>query len=201
MATKFAFIGRRHVGKSTATEIIQSFSEYSERLAFAEPLKNAFVDAFRTFQVAVGEEPDFTRQELDENKNYYRRQLEDFGTKFVRDRYREDFWVQLMKKSLDLRRGLEMTIIVDDCRFLNEAELLRSEGFTLVRLQRDDNERGISILKSIGFDYFLPMDIQSVLSEQMPSEVEVDRIQTHYTVTNTGNYEELKEALRDIYYS
>lgn len=198
---RYAFIGRRHVGKSTATDIIRSFEgNASVRYAFADPLKNAFVEAFRAFQVAIGEQPTFTREELDANKNYYRQQLEDFGTKFVRDRYAPDFWVQLMKKNLD-RTSSHVLIVVDDCRFLNEAELLRSEGFRLVRLYRNDEERAASILETRGIIYPTEEEIKSVLAEKMPSEVEVDDIETDFVVENTGNYSELREELFGIFYT
>jgi hypothetical protein len=202
---KIGFIGRRHVGKSTAKQVtidlLRKDQIFVVELAFADALKNAYVQAFRRFEFEIGIDPIFTREELNRTKDDHRQQLEDFGTKFGRGRFGDDIWARVTEHrimQLEAQYQGNESIVVDDCRFLNEAAVLQNHGFTLVRLHRSEYERGASIVRSRGIPEPTSREIQEALGEYMPSENEVDSIECDYTLTNTGNYDDLAVEIQQV---
>lgn len=92
--------------------------------------------------------------------------LQKMGTEAGRETFGEDLWVQNML----CRMSDSDDIAIDDCRFLNEAAALKSEGFTVIGIDRP----GLEV-------------------DQHPSEMEMMEhwdIMVDLTVTNDGTIQE-----------
>ncbi len=61
-----------------------------------------------------------------------RRYLQRLGTEGVRDNLGEDSWVQAAERSMQVARH----VVITDCRFANEAEMVRRRGGLLIWIER-----------------------------------------------------------------
>lgn len=113
----FALMGAMGAGKSTLAGYFRSAYGYEVK-SFATPLKEA-----------VAREAGITLEELRDNKAKYRSTLQEVGE---RGRAADaNYWVKLLGESLTPGRAT----VVDDCRYINEADYLRGIGFCIVRLE------------------------------------------------------------------
>lgn len=160
--------------------------------AFANPVKDASVAALNAALVSLGLDPFMTREVLERDKSQLRALPQFIGTDFGRNYLAHpDIWINLL---LDRVRGLD-NVVVDDCRFLNEAESLRDAGFRIVRIERPIEERQRVIFHEIWKkDIFLsPTEVYQKMHELMshPSEVEQAQIVADYVLENTGDLDHL----------
>ena len=126
--------GPAFVGKTT---IADSLTGYTKR-SYAEPLKTALT-------VLTGL-PEKTFYDKDEkliprdlfNGKTSREVMQLFGTEFCRHMIAEDFWLKLMSKKLTEHPHTKF--VIDDVRFDDEADLIRSLGGVVVELARDGVE-------------------------------------------------------------
>jgi len=105
--------------------------------------------------------------------------LQYVGTDVVRNN-EPDFWVNFIVKILKLFDGNWDYVLIPDCRFPNECNVLRENGFETILLK---------VIRS-GFE--------SPLTEEQrkhPSETAMDNTDADYTVDNSGSLDELKEKL------
>jgi hypothetical protein len=157
-----AFIGRAGAGKTTAAELLVKHFGY-DRLSFAAPLK-----------VACGTTTD-------------RSLLQNVGTG-VRELC-PDFWVNLFIHDLyDGDRAIP--IVVDDCRFPNEAHRLGIEGFTVIRVAAASGDR-ILRLRANG-------KLQDEAQLEHVSETALDDYTAADTIYNTSSPEHLLHQLTAI---
>lgn len=110
-------------GKSSIAERLQREEGY-EILTFAYPLRLDYCDYF-----GIPYEETINPR----TKNAHRNRLQIFGTDVCRD-FDVDWWVRRFASVYEVFLGSDMPLVVDDVRFSNEAEFLRKQGFTLVRL-------------------------------------------------------------------
>jgi len=136
---KIAFSGKAGSGKDTACDYIvdvlkQDKNMGSYKLKFAKPVYN-LADYIQGFILGVPIHKD-------------RLLLQTIGTS-MKDVYGEDVWVNIMRKSINgiMKSNKEIedntyynikpfSILISDLRFKNEADMLRENGFILVRLNR-----------------------------------------------------------------
>jgi dephospho-CoA kinase len=165
MIPHIAFIGRAGAGKTTAAELLVKRFGYA-RLSFAAPLK-----------VACGTSTDRTL-------------LQEVGVG-VRALH-EDFWVNLLVD--ELYNGTYFVdragVVVDDCRFPNEAHRLKVEGFKIVAVVADHGRR-VERLRANG-------KLQDESQLEHESETSLDDFAPDYTILNHGTADELLEQLTDI---
>lgn len=146
---KLALSGKARSGKNTSAkmfelEIQQKLNRKinSISMAFADPLKNIVKNIFPDICDEVLYGPSELRNAVingmvdsDGNPLTARKALLDMGT-MVR-RYNEDAWVHNfnhhLKKNMLNNPDL---IIVTDCRFRNEFDYLKSNGFHMIRIAR-----------------------------------------------------------------
>lgn len=111
--------------------------------------------------------------------------LQFIGTHF-REMHGADIWVTAaLKEVSNLNKTLlnNQVITAPDCRFRNEANALKSRGFTLVKINRPDKNKG-----DIGRD---PNHI---------SEIDLDNYEKwDYVVENNGTLDELYTKIDSIY--
>lgn len=130
-------IGFKQVGKSTAAKYLQGkydFSRHNFKDALVAEIKQNFPDLLRELSIIYS----MTVDELFENKPPAMRALmQNYGTQ-VRRGDRDLYWVeQWVNGCLALPK-----IVVDDVRFLNEAEAVKKLGGILIRLTRPDITSG-----------------------------------------------------------
>jgi len=66
-----------------------------------------------------------------------RRALQLLGTEFGRALHR-DLWVRIAENKINELLAAGQNVVVDDCRFDNEAEMLSRLGAVIVRIERDE---------------------------------------------------------------
>lgn len=134
-----ALTGKAGSGKSTVAQILQ---ERGFRLVkFADPLKNMLRSYYRD---TIGLTPcDIERRiegDLKEEPCVYlsgkspRFAMQTLGTEWGRDCLSDQFWVDCWtSKVAAIRTG----VVVDDCRFPNEAKRIRELGGTIWHISRE----------------------------------------------------------------
>lgn len=193
-----AVVGKMHSGKTTFSNAL--VERNFRRMAFADPVKevsghmladfeNYFLPGNGTLRRA------YTIDEMNEMKGHpaIRGLLQLVGTELGRNWHGPDtIWIDTFRQKFRIYQkhaaGLrvEWPVVVDDCRFVNEAEALRELGFYIVKLQRDEGERLESIRNAIRTgDPSLSSDaVEKQLNKMLehPSETEVNRIRANTVV-------------------
>lgn len=145
----FGFHGNVGSGKDTSA----GFIEYTDRFAFAEPLKSASCHLFNLSEKQVYDEQEKNVVDVRWNKTP-RELLQFLGTDLLRNRFDKEIFVKNMKYRIQdvieevARRTLlnkvtnepnnkdHRVIVVTDVRFDNEAQLIRSLGGRIIRVER-----------------------------------------------------------------
>ena len=130
--TIIAFTGLAGAGKSTAAFHLVK-SRGFERVRFAGPLK-AMMAALGCTQAEI----DGDRKELPCDLlggKTPRHAMQTLGTEWGRDLIQPDLWIRAWRHAVDaLPAGVP--VVVDDCRFPNEADAIKAAGGLLVRIER-----------------------------------------------------------------
>lgn len=155
-----AFIGKAGVGKSTIAEQLVKNNNYV-KMAFATPLKMIAEEIFM--------------RPMDKTDPADRKVLQLLGTEVGRAR-EQDIWL----RHFDIAYSeIDANVVVDDCRFLNEAEYLYEHGFFIVKITGRET-------------------IATGENAQHTSETEQDQIVPDVTLDNSGTIEETMDALYQI---
>ncbi|NGO63988.1 deoxynucleotide monophosphate kinase [Rhizobium daejeonense] len=126
-----AFTGQAGSGKSTATKYLAEKHGYT-LVKFAGPLK----DMLR----AVGMAEDEIEGSYKETSFAYlcgktpRHAMQTLGTEWGRKCMGEDFWINLWRRRVEQVFAEAGRVVVDDCRFPNEAQAIRRLGGDIYRL-------------------------------------------------------------------
>ena len=156
MPIRIAFVGKIGTGKTTLAEYLNH--QYGcKKLSFADAVKDM---ATRYFGMTT------KSREL----------LQILGTDVCR-KIDPDVWVRLLMTKIDY--GPYLHIVIDDCRFHNEAKALKVRNFTLIRLVGKHKET-------------------TPEQEQHLSETEQDKIIVDYTLDTTKPLEETYRELDEI---
>jgi len=95
---------------------------------------------------------------VDGNKEVDRKFMQFVGTEWARNK-NNDVWVNYALKTI--KKCSDSNIFISDVRFKNEAEMLKSNGFTLIKINRDNldkNKTHISeneLNDNDGWDYII----------------------------------------------
>lgn len=129
-----AFTGLAGSGKTTAAKALVHFHGYS-RISFADPI--------RRMLMAIG----LTAEDMADRKevphaligfNTPRVAMQTLGTEWGRRTICDDLWLKIARRDIEQARAFPdfAGIVIDDCRFDNEAELIRSLGGVVVKVER-----------------------------------------------------------------
>lgn len=158
-----ALVGKAGAGKSTIAKMLEDNFQYT-RLSFAAPLK-----------VMCG--PDATREQL-QRVGLGVRELEPLG--WVRllldEKARHIEAVAPNPDNYGRATVAEPRFVVDDCRFPNEVDALKAEGFVVVRVAADHATR-VARLRANG-----KLGDESELFH--PSELTLDYYTADYRIAN-----------------
>lgn len=184
----YAFTGKAQSGKSTACHHVFATAPVPElvtqinfKSALIKEMKQNFPDVLqqlRMQQIAKTGRPQYSVNDLFSEKPPVMRELmQNYGTE-VRRGDNPNYWVNRWKESVKSaeEQGIS-TLLVDDCRFLNEAEAVKEVGGTIIRIERTDI-----------------IDTGTHQSEVEMGKIDVD----HIISVNKGEHEELFAALDDI---
>lgn len=130
--TIIAFTGLAGSGKSTAAaHLVRHYGFH--RVRFAGPLKNMMAALGCTEREIDGDRKEQPCALLGGKTPRYAMQT--LGTEWGRDLITQDLWIRAWQKAVDeLSPGTP--VVVDDCRFPNEAEAVRAAGGVIVRIER-----------------------------------------------------------------
>jgi len=154
-------VGKMGVGKSTAADML--VSQYGF-------IKKSFSDALKMMLINAGM---ITKEEAYEKKTDNSRWLmQKVGTEIFRNQVSKSYWIDKLDESIFRYLSLNGLIVVDDVRFMSEADYIRGNGGVLVKIVRDTG----------------------VVSDHA-SEREQDLIVPDMVVTNDGDLDELKQSM------
>ena len=148
-----AFTGRQQAGKTTAAKHIAATLGFT-RLSFADPI--------RRMLLAIG----LTSEDMNDRKEIPhpllcgqtpRWAMQSVGTEWGRRLIGEDIWLNIARHDINQARKFPdfRGIVIDDCRFDNEAALVRSLGGVVIHVTRLDmptvasthaSEKGVSMM-------------------------------------------------------
>jgi dephospho-CoA kinase len=166
MSSIIILIGKAQSGKTTISNYISSLYKYSQ-IAIADKLKDLTHLLLQVFDINI------SREDLDnENKEKYRKYLQQIGTDCCRRIFGEYFWIEQLKFEKDKK------YIVSDVRFLSEYEYIKNKykNVTVIKLSRN---------------------IQIELNTHI-SETEMEQIPYDYLIENNESLEVLYENVKSV---
>ena len=186
-----AMCGRAGSGKDTSARIIQELLEENhlvgKTLAFAGPLK-------RVCQEIVGSAFSIPPEHFVGSQDEKNSSLEDYGLpdwsgrKILQFIGTEGFrtihpevWPRLcIANAKQLLHAGAHGVIITDCRFLSEEQMVHDAGGVVIRTHRSKVED----------------DFQGIQGHQ--SELEIAKLKTDFELDNNGTLEELRDQLIDV---
>lgn len=157
-----AFTGKAGCGKTTAANWMLRNQRKAVRLSFARPLKRMLYELIR--EAVPRSWPHDAKAYIDDpvlketpipflGNQTARRLLQTLGTEWGRNAVHPDFWVDIAAAKVERAlgnetRGLDKTtvkVVFDDCRFVNEAAMVRRYGGVVVRIVRPDAAKSVEI--------------------------------------------------------
>lgn len=129
--------GVKGSGKTTAAEYL-GMSQLLHRVAFADPIKAALKVKFGLTDAQLyGDQKEIVDPLLGVTP---RVAMQREGTEFGRDTYGGDIWIRVLKKRIDRRilahPDITRGFAIEDVRFRNEADAIRSWGGIVIGLRR-----------------------------------------------------------------
>jgi len=153
--------GLKSNGKDTvANYIIKNYDNW-EKDSFAGTLKDAVAAIFGwDRKMLAGDTPE--DREIRETKDEYwskkfgydvtpRIILQKFGTECLRNHLHEDIWVDSLERKII---NTDKNVIITDCRFKNELDMLRNLGATIIRVERNPLPEWFKKVEEIGKLYY-----------------------------------------------
>ena len=178
-----ALVGYKQSGKSTVASHLGTTLDFTP-IKFAGPLKKmvgtllyslGFDTPEEQYRFLEGSDKETTIPSIGKSSRELQQTL---GTEWGRELVHPSVWLKCFENTVDnLRKKYLSPVICDDCRFLNEAKLIRKMGGKIVRISRfsaNDSE-----------DTHL-------------SETEMVMIQEDYNITNNGTIEDLENEIDKI---
>ena len=166
------FSGCKNVGKDTLSDYLvekYNFIKYS----YATPLKDACKILFLLTEDQLYDQN--KKEEIDERWGLSPRQMfQIVGTDFFREKINKDFWIQHFKYWYSINK--DKNIVVVDCRFQNEIDLIKELNGITIKIERNTNiidnhisESGIMSLSN--FDYIIDNNSSKFKSKKKLDEI------------------------------
>jgi hypothetical protein len=131
-----ALTGLPRAGKDTfADRLVHSHGFM--RVAFSDPLKEAAAILLDRPVAEMRGEKGFDREAVLPEWGFSTRWfLQVLGTESIRYQVRKDFWIVHMRNRLDRYERTGCNVVITDCRFANEVQLIGEYGGTVVCVAR-----------------------------------------------------------------
>ena len=205
MATIIGILGLMGSGKSTVADEFINLGFQKD--SFAASLKDACSAIFgwdRELLEGDTDESRIFRETPDlfwSNKTKIqeftpRLALQQIGTDIMRDQFHEDIWINSFEYRL--RKKSDQNIVISDCRFVNEVELIRRMGGVLVRVDRGENPEWHKIACSANTSSVALNIMETKYADVHKSEWSLVGIRVDYVVSNSGTLDQLKNKVKFI---
>lgn len=136
MAEIIVLFGLQRAGKSVAAESLNRYHGY-HHISFADPI-------YSMLGSLLGLSNKLTRS-LDKHEpldalggHSIRYALQTLGTEWGRGFLSDELWVWHAEQRLQELHELCQSVVIDDCRFSNEYEMLKRRGAKFVKIERSD---------------------------------------------------------------
>lgn len=173
---KILLLGKFRAGKDSVADYLnQSGKRQVHRFAFADKIKE------------VGQ--DLYPEEFEGGKP--RKFLQWLGN--TARQWDRDVWVKYLMRKIKEAENIDcecMTIVITDCRYLNEFEIAKQQGFIPVRVVCDKEIR-LKRIHAMG-DAFDMEDLNHA------SETELDGVPVKHIIQNNGTFQDLLHAVNSL---
>jgi len=130
-------VGRKGSGKTSAANLLVKEHGF-KKMAFSDPLKEIVSELFGVGYVNFTDEYLKTKEIPHMPGWTPRRLMQYFGTEVVRNLY-YNAWIDIMERRI--KRETNQDIVVDDVRFINEAELIKKLGGVLIGVEVEGEDK------------------------------------------------------------
>lgn len=145
-----AFTGPAGSGKDTAANAILNAYPDSEQLSFAYTLKKTCQVLFNLSESQLNDT--IEKELVDPRYNKSPRELFQWmGTDIIRNTFGNDFFVNIMRDKIN--KSNKSIIVINDVRFDNEAELIKSMFGKIVKIERKEQKKVTSHSSENGINY------------------------------------------------
>lgn len=142
---RLAFIGKMFSGKTTAADYLVKTYNF-EHVSFGNGVKEVSAAMLNAFAAEEGIPQDWTLEKINQNKaNPIIRHLLQFtggeiGRQLIGD---ENIWIDKVLSKIGRIEAQRpgANIVIDDCRYENEYDVLKAAGFRIIRIQRNELDR------------------------------------------------------------
>lgn len=184
-------------GKNTVASILCQKYGYIE-ISFASKLKDIISILFGWDRTLLEGLSDFSRNWRNEIDTYWSEKLnisnftpnyamEYIGTELFRNHFNENIWILFLEKELMNHLKNKKNIVVTDCRFRNEYELLKKYGAKIISVHRSPPNNDFYDYKSGK----LPMNYENEHS----SRISWIRFDFDFEIENYGSIENLENVI------
>uniref|UniRef100_A0A6C0DMM6 Deoxynucleoside monophosphate kinase n=1 Tax=viral metagenome TaxID=1070528 RepID=A0A6C0DMM6_9ZZZZ len=194
-------LGLKGSGKDTiGNYLIDNYN--FEKIAYAGALKDAICCVFgwdRNMMEGATDESRKWREEIDEYWGFSPREMmQRIGTDLFRKQIKDDIWIKSLKLKLE---KLTTNVVITDCRFNNEIDLIKDKGGIIILVEREPPS-WINIIEEYKAKKLTEEEAVTLLQETGIHESEwrcylYNNID--YYVKNTGSIEELYNKLKMIF--
>lgn len=164
-----ALSGKARSGKTTAAEAIASMDARCKIVSFAAPLKRMVIEHFGLTEDQIINGKDNVITMSDGREMTVRQLMIEFGRLYRA--IDKNYWISKALKSAHPHLASGGIVIIDDMRYRSEADMLRSMGAKLVRIERP----GVKLIDD-------------------PSETELDSYPFTTRANNTGDLSEYMQV-------
>lgn len=135
-------IGPIGAGKDTIAEYFIKTHEFT-KISFAARVKDVAAVAFGWDRALLEGDTPISRAWREVEDPFWkitpRAALQKIGTEMFRGHIRDDFWIRIVEQTIEkLRKEGAKGVVITDCRFENEIQLIKQMGGKILRVQRDD---------------------------------------------------------------
>lgn len=139
-----AICGLQNSGKDTLGSILVKKYNFT-KLSFADVLKDVIASVFRWDRNLLEGSTKESREWREQVDEWWSQRLnipnltprfilQQIGTELFRNHFHEDIWVAAVEKQLSLYDN----VVITDCRFPNEAQMLQNKGAKFVKITRGE---------------------------------------------------------------
>ncbi len=201
-------LGLKGSGKDTiGNYLIENYN--FEKIAYAGALKDAICCIFgwdRNMMEGATEESREWREKIDDYWGFSPREMmQRIGTDLFRKQIKDDIWIKSLKLKLEkMTQGpfkMKTNIVITDCRFNNEIDLIKEKGGIIILVEREPPS-WINIIEDFKAGK-ITEDVAVLLLQKTGIHESEWRCYLYndidYYVKNTGTLEDLKNKIKMIF--
>jgi len=150
MSKVWGIVGWINSGKDTVAERLVNHYGF-QRLSFAGPLKDAVSDIFGWDRNLLEGNTPASRRWRETRDEWWSRRLDNplltprwvlqnMGTEVMRQHFHTDIWLAAVEKRIQQALDTDQNVVISDCRFTNEINMVRRTRGVLMRVDRGNQK-------------------------------------------------------------